>query len=386
MAKNALELILDNIELSATEYNTAKDRYESLGKFLSEKSSIKEFEPEIFSQGSFRLGTAIKSINPDDPYDLDLTCKLTKGIDISKITQKQFKELVGHAIEEYRIQNGVIEPLESKRRCWRMNYRGKPGFYIDIVPGISASQDTATTLTKSMLLNEVSATDSALWGSLAYNITDDKRHDYQSISLDWNISNPEGYAQWFETRMKLRQGSEKMAALNDSCEPIPTFLRKTILQRCIQLLKRHRDIMYINDDLDKSLKPISIIITTLAARAYNGEATINEAITGILNRMNLFIRKQEPRIPNPTIPDEDFADKWKEKPQLETEFIKWLYTAQIDFDRIINNMNPNTIVVEARNKFGTSIDENQLNIKRATVTPIKERTDLDRTQVRPHRC
>ena len=91
---NILNLILEKIELTKTEYDIATERYESLGSFLALQSEIKSYEPEIFPQGSFRLGTAIKPLNPEEPYDLDLTCKLKKNIDILHISQKQLKELV----------------------------------------------------------------------------------------------------------------------------------------------------------------------------------------------------------------------------------------------------------------------------------------------------
>lgn len=48
--------------------------------------------------------------------------------------------------------------------------------------------------------------------------------------------------------------------------------RESILQRIVQILKRHRDIMF-NGDEDK---PISIIITTLASRAYRGETNLSK--------------------------------------------------------------------------------------------------------------
>lgn len=42
---------------------------------LRPESSYSEFEPHFF-QGSFRLGTAIKPLNENEMYDLDLACNL----------------------------------------------------------------------------------------------------------------------------------------------------------------------------------------------------------------------------------------------------------------------------------------------------------------------
>lgn len=77
-------------------------------------------------------------------------------------------------------------------------------------------------------------------------------------------------------------------------------------------------------------KPISIIVTTLAARAYNGEVDIAEAMAGVLHRMDTFISSSKPRIPNPVDPNEDFADRWDA--ELEDNFLRWLRQAREDFE------------------------------------------------------
>ena len=59
-------------------------------------------------------------------------------------------------------------------------------------------------------------------------------------------------------------------------EDVPEYQVKTPLQQGIQILKRHRDIMFVEDPDDK---PISIIITTLAAHAYNNESYLPRCST-----------------------------------------------------------------------------------------------------------
>ena len=51
-------------------------------------------------------------------------------------------------------------------------------------------------------------------------------------------------------------------------------------------LKRHRDLQFL-DDIEH--RPISIIITTLSAHAYQQEVTISGALFSILARMDQFI-------------------------------------------------------------------------------------------------
>lgn len=56
-----------------------------------------------------------------------------------------------------------------------------------------------------------------------------------------------------------------MMLLAESVRAVPKYQsNKTPLQRAVQILKRHRDIMFAGDED----KPVSIIITTLAAKAY----------------------------------------------------------------------------------------------------------------------
>jgi hypothetical protein len=86
-----------------------------------------------------------------------------------------------------------------------------------------------------------------------------------------------------------------------------------------------------NDDS----KPISVIITTLSGRAYNGEADLSDALKNILENMDKYINKSGKRVPNPTHPEEDFADKWDDASyahlKLEENFYLWLKSARRDF-------------------------------------------------------
>ena len=104
---------------------------------------------------------------------------------------------------------------------------------------------------------------------------------------------------------------------------VPTYKVRTPLQKAIQLMKRHRDIFFQHNDEDA---PISIIITTLAALAYNGEANVYEALCNIVEKMPQFVKMRNGKywIENPVMSAENFADKWNEKPTKATAFYHWL--------------------------------------------------------------
>jgi hypothetical protein len=67
-------------------------------------------------------------------------------------------------------------------------------------------------------------------------------------------------------------GAYDSARADEQIESYPEEMRlKGILRRIVQIAKRHRDLYFIDDD--QGLAPLSIIITTLASRAYEFCAT-----------------------------------------------------------------------------------------------------------------
>jgi hypothetical protein len=103
----------------------------------------------------------------------------------------------------------------------------------------------------------------------------------------------------------------------------------TPLQAAVMLLKRHRDAMFDGDED----KPISVIITTLAGEAYGGERTIEATLSRVLPAMRLRIANLAPvaEILNPSLPNENFADKWPGAPRKRSNFEAWVQQANQDF-------------------------------------------------------
>ena len=111
-----------------------------------------------------------------------------------------------------------------------------------------------------------------------------------------------------------------------AAEDVPEYKVKTPLQRAIQILKRHRDFHFQGDDD----RPISIIITTLAAKSYNNQANLLDAFLTLVRDMPKHIetRKKNGKrvswVPNPVNDGENFADKWEDNPQREVKLRAWL--------------------------------------------------------------
>ena len=346
-----LEKMVELLELPDSAYQKAKDRYEDIGEYLSrEKSTCHDNDPHIFPQGSFRLGTAIRPLDESEEYDLDLACNLSKGISHGTHTQADLKTLIGGEIESYREVRNIKVPVEEKHRCWRLEYADHLSFHIDIVPCIPEDTSRQRLLTESMVAAGQNRVLSENVTHYAVSITDDRHPQYRQLSNDWNISNPEGYAKWFESRMQ--RGESAIIMEKAQIDDLPLYKRKSPLQRSIQLLKRHRDRMF-KDDPD--IKPISVIITTIAAKAYSGQNLLEITLQDILDELKRFSDSGSTFVPNPVNPEENFADRWT-MPQykdlhLRKNFSAWVTQVCIDFTTLVSSADTSFIAEHAMQKF-----------------------------------
>ena len=164
---------------------------------------------------------------------------------------------------------------------------------------------------------------------LNVSIIGDIAHSRVARSNIWGLTKLGARVTVCAPKKLIPAGIEKMGV---SIEEVPDYRIKTTLQRSIQLLKRHRDIMFQDDPNDK---PISIIITTLAALAYSNQADLYDALISIVGGMpsHIQILNGSSWIPNPVNPKENFADKWQENPQKELKFRSWLLKVQSDLEK-----------------------------------------------------
>lgn len=345
-----LKAIVASVELPDSAYEKAKERYEDLGEWLGLPSSnVSKFSPHILPQGSFRLGTAIRPLSEKEEYDLDITCRLETDLTMGNTTQADLRNMVKKDIEAYRKDRGIQALLGEKHRCLRLEYQDHLSFHMDIVPCIPDSMESRSLLEKVFSQRSYSASLIQKVSPMASRITDDRSLDYRTISSSWLRSNPEGYARWFEERM-LSQTLLKSFQERAQVDALPSYKRRAPLQRAVQILKRHRDWMF--KDMPDS-KPISMIITTLAAQAYNGEEDLESALLTILTGMEGQVSQTKPRVPNPVNPEEDFADKWDDAQyaslRLEDNFRKWMLQVKADSRRILTSASSDELRKSANN-------------------------------------
>lgn len=272
-------------------------------------------------------------------------------------------------MEAYRVARRIESALKEKPRCWRLQYQedGSFKFHMDGVPSIPMDDPQRQLLVEVMVKSGSADFLAQAVAKHAGSITDNRLPNFAVISADWRISNSEGYALWFESRMKLamplleKRASELRAAKVDD---LPARRWKSPLQRCVQALKCHRDVMFADDP---DAKPISVIITTLAAQAYQGEQDVDSAMQTILATMGKKVNRLRPHVPNPVNPAEDFADKWYDPAykhlNLEQHFWQWLEQAQNDFRVIGQSRDVDFIAQQVQTKFGAAIDARSLKDK-----------------------
>jgi Cyclic GMP-AMP synthase DncV-like, nucleotidyltransferase domain len=351
--RTVLEQLVELLDIPTSHYETATERYHSLGEWLHrEQSMVAKFNPQVGAQGSFRYGTVVRPLFRFDEYDLDLVCEL--DIRKSVVTQKQIKTLIGTEIIAYAKAHGFSDPAEEKNRCWRLNYADHVKFHMDILPSVPEDQNFIALLQHLGVPYELA--------KLSVAITDKRHPNYTVIDPDWPRSNPKGFAGWFEGRMR-KAAEDRIRGLvfkrvYASIDEVPPYEWKTPLQRSIQILKRHRDVMFKQS---RDLAPISMILTTLAAHAYEGESDLYQACSNIVNKMADFVRPSKPRIPNPVNPEEDFADGWASDIRLEQNFWAWHTQIKADLRNCVELLGTQQLPDKIRKLFDVSLTSEQLN-------------------------
>src|SRR5262245_10437469 len=110
-----LDALFTQIDLTPSQYNTAKDRYEAVSGWLAEAESPFLKVASIYAQGSIALGTATKPIGRDE-FDVDLVCHLPSVG--SESDPAAVKALIGNRLKAH---GKYANMLEEKRRCWRLS-------------------------------------------------------------------------------------------------------------------------------------------------------------------------------------------------------------------------------------------------------------------------
>jgi hypothetical protein len=318
--EHILRIVANRLDISDSLFKKAESEYRAFSEWVKQKT---DYDVSMYSQGSFALGTVIKPIDDADDYDLDLVCELAEDYGL---TAKQLKkEIVYGWLKQYKEVKGI----EEKRKCWHVEYKHVDNFHMDVIPGYKKGEGKDTSI----------------------NIT---YHEDESDYYIYEGSDPKGYTDWFKGRCKLRyqallenymlvHSGERRFNEEVKVEEIPRSELNTPLQMSIQLLKRHRDIMFADypdedvatgNEISKADKPISILITTITAELYNNQGSICETIQNFIDNAEQYLEEHKHNgiylVENPSYRGDFFTDKWKDNPLRKKAFFEWLNRVKQD--------------------------------------------------------
>lgn len=310
------------LDITDAEYEAAVTRYFELGEFLCKYWDRSVVGGVIYTQGSINLGTITRIVHRNDEYDLDAVC--VREFAKASITQAALKADVGQGLLLFCESKPPAAPKldDEGKRCWTLGYPGQR-FHLDVLPGLPDPKN---------MPNGIIITDKTV--------------------REWQYSNPLDYGTWFKGVMaeELAQRRAVFAKRMDLTD-VPDWKVKTTLQRSAQALKRHRDIFFA-DHLDD--RPASIIITTLAGRAYRGGGSLYEVLRDISSRLPEMVEYRDgvPVVINPVQPRENFAERWASDERRVQMFFDWAEIAAADFGGFGTDRGVDQILTKVAAAFG----------------------------------
>lgn len=375
MSNQILLQLAQYLDISPSDFKIAQSRFNALKNHLDTGNYKSGCSPDVYLQGSFRLGTVVRPYRADKDgnFDIDQVCELIK---FSSFKSSQLLKIdVGNRLKENKDYERMLD--KEGKRCWTIEYEteeNRPGFHIDILPALKSDE-----------------------GNL-HNI--DITHKANNI-YSWSSSNPKGYYFWFKSKNFYSHSfleSQRNTIFNANKElyeneiDVPKQLFRTSLQRAIQIMKRHRDVHFSNKDF----KPISIIITTIATQVYTKSdiiGIIDEFINYVLSRNEFLIKNgylnkddildfsnDKWLIPNPVDngrPEnerENFADRWNLRPELANSFFEWTQQLKRDTYSFKKSNNSDNLNLKTKT-FGTG-DRIDIVLKEEIGNRLEKGTDL----------
>lgn len=342
------------MSLTEAQYRLICDRYEHLQSILSAATHPLLQDAHIFVQGSMRLKTTLKPApGAQDELatiDADAVIWLPNAGNAEAATVLQMIE------DRFRAGVRVEAPIERLRRGIRIVYSDEnPGFHIDVTPARSRPGNGDQK------------------GAGALQVPDRE--------TGWKASSPIPYANWLAqvagqqialdglTELTARNTEFSAEATQDPLPDYEDYIDPNPLRAAIKLLKRHRDEWALRTQ-QISVRPISAVLTTLAAHAYADIAYESrqgrryrpvEAIMEIVARMPNFIGSGVAgyEVCNPMDREENFAEKWNrpngEGDRYRQAFQMWHATAQQDLRLGLQDFGTSVAFAQAmHDRFGVS--------------------------------
>lgn len=292
----------ESLQLDPTRRRLANERYKAVADWIErDEFFFRTALLNVYPQGSFRIRTTAKPYKRNE-FDLDFV------VHLDFLTGKNYDPLevldqLERRLREHETYKGMIE---RKNRCIRITYAND--FHMDIMVGCQETYYEQQRL-----------------------IVPDCK------TKSWTASNPIGYGDWFTGKAELKAEMRDVLLkaynarnleirLSENLPVEPAYEFKLPLERAVQIIKRRRDVYFYNRS-DQATA--SIILTTLAAEAYQGELSVFETMDRIITYIeqkprNWYGRIEPFVVPNPANPVENFSEKWFTDRSLFDAFIDFV--------------------------------------------------------------
>lgn len=313
---------LSSLDITDREQDEVESAYKAMSASFSDAWDHHSTDDAIFPQGSFLLGTVTRVSHREDQIDIDLVAR--RGLSKESTTREALKSDVGGVLQSYATaSSGRFPTVDEDDRCWNLGF---PNFHADVLPAIPNGDSSSPS---GLLIPDRSLT-------------------------RWVSSDPLGYRDWFVLQAAAEFEWERAIFAERKqveVEDVPSFRVRTNLQRSVQALKRHRDV-YFQNRLDD--RPSSIVITTLAARAYVGGGDLTETVRSIADSLATGVRHEGGLyiIENPVETDENFAEYWTPDSKKADYFFEWAEVLQKQLGSWGRRAGLTTMVQEMGTMFG----------------------------------
>lgn len=317
------ELLADiaiRIQLSATDYRKAEERYKTLSDWIDRQDNpLAGLVQLVYPQGSMAIGATIASRLTTDEFDVDFIAQLDLpiGTPPKVVLDLIFESIRGEPGSRY------YGMAERRSRCVTVDYADK--MHADITPMIR-------------LLNPRERE-----SYLFHNKPEDPQEEDQTL-----VANPFGLAEWFKEKTPAdeefaelfeKRASDYELLMADS-EDLPDqepVHRKSKALIALQLMKRWRNIQY---DRREGRRPPSVMMSKLIADAANSTDTLSEELLhqakAMQDELNRWHRAgQLICVANPVCLADVLTDRWPGSLDEQAIFIRDLDDLVVKVERLL---------------------------------------------------
>lgn len=266
------------IQLTPTAYKEAVAHFDAVSQYLDEHDSgFPHYSPVIYPQGSFRMGSTISAYDDREDYDIDLILELALD---PRADPDAVLQLVARSLEAGK---GRLKftTCEIKKRCVTLGYTN---MHLDVTPAV---------LIPDRIPRVISIFD---------------RHPERP---DHALANPEGFARWFDGRVRPRVMIDERE-VRAQVVPVPQQTpaeHKPDRILAIQLLKRFRDIRCDRGDYDRCP---SVLLSCIAADARPGAGLVADLRSAALYVAQV-VSSDDLRVENPACREDVLSDRWPKR-------------------------------------------------------------------------